>query len=254
MSLHSMQQDGLRRQLEKELQKNQELQLINRQLREEIQKLKINLQSNEFMLQEMSEEIEKMYNSDRVPLKTAQLVKAYQIKLQEILAQKAAVEAIVATNDSEQLELHNQAVQLSRQQMELAQDKEIFLLIVKEKAEELYNTRRAKLDERENLLGKAESWSLRERSDNLAWQEKEADKYLKAAKKHFAKATAAEKEQKKRIYTAVKTAEKKIKNAYLRKIKIIKAAYTIKQFLPDTLALIFALGWIPAMLYVVFWK
>lgn len=126
MSLHSMQQDGLRRQLEKELQKNQELQLINRQLREEIQKLKINLQSNEFMLQEMSEEIEKMYNSDRVPLKTAQLVKAYQIKLQEILAQKAAVEAIVATNDSEQLELHNQAVQLSRQQMELAQDKEIF--------------------------------------------------------------------------------------------------------------------------------
>ena len=148
MSLHSMQQDGLRRQLEKELQKNQELQLINRQLREEIQKLKINLQSNEFMLQEMSEEIEKMYNSDRVPLKTAQLVKAYQIKLQEILAQKAAVEAIVATNDSEQLELHNQAVQLSRQQMELAQDKEIFWLIVKEKAEELYNTRRAKLDER----------------------------------------------------------------------------------------------------------
>lgn len=107
MSLHSMQQDGLRRQLEKELLKNQELQLINRQLREEIQKLKINLQSNEFMLQEMSEEIEKMYNSDRVPLKVAQLVKAYQIKLQEILVQKATAEAIVATSDSEQLELHN---------------------------------------------------------------------------------------------------------------------------------------------------
>ena len=133
MSLHSMQQDGLRRQLEKELQKNQELQLINRQLQEEIQKLKINLQNNEFMLQEMSEEIEKMYNSDRVPLKIAQLVKAYQIKLQEILAQKAAAEAILATNDSEQLELHNQAVQLSRQQMDLAQDKENFWLIVKEK-------------------------------------------------------------------------------------------------------------------------
>lgn len=126
MSLHSMQQDGLRRQLEKELQKNQELQLINRQLQEEIQKLKINLQNNEFMLQEMSEEIEKMYNSDRVPLKIAQLVKAYQFKLQEILAQKAAAEAILATNDSEQLELHNQAVQLSRQQMDLAQDKENF--------------------------------------------------------------------------------------------------------------------------------
>lgn len=138
--------------------------------------------------------------------------------------------------------------------MDLAQDKENFWLIVKEKTEELYNTRKAKLDERENLLGKAERWSLRERSDNLAWQEKEADNYLKAAKKHFAEATAAEKEQKKRIYTAVKTAEKKIKAAYLRKIKIIKAAYTIKQFLPDTLALIFALGWIPAMLYVVFWK
>ena len=99
MSLHSMQQDGLRRQLEKELLKNQELQLINRQLREEIQKLKINLQSNEFMLQEMSEEIEKMYNSDRVPLKVAQLVKAYQIKLQEILVQKATAEAIAAEKE-----------------------------------------------------------------------------------------------------------------------------------------------------------
>lgn len=149
------------------------------------------------MLQEMSEEIEKMYNSDRVPLKVAQLVKAYQIKLQEILVQKATAEAIVATSDSEQLELHNQAVQLSRQQMELAQDKENFWLIVKEKAEELYNTRKAKLDEREEMLGKDESWSLRERSDNLSWQEKESEKYLKAAKKHFAEAIAAEKEQKK---------------------------------------------------------
>ena len=160
----------------------------------------------------------------------------------------------MATSDSEQPELHNQAVQLSRQQMELAQDKENFWLIVKEKAEEWYNTRKAKLDEREEMLGKAESWSLRERSDNLSWQEKESEKYLKAAKKHFAEAIAAEKEQKKRIYTAVKTAEKKIHAAYLRKIKIIKTTYTIKHFLPDTLALIFSLGWIPATLYVIWWR
>ena len=160
----------------------------------------------------------------------------------------------MATSDSEQLELHNQAVQLSRQQMELAQDKENFWLIVKEKAEEWYNTRKAKLDEREEMLGKAESWYLRERSDNLSWQEKESEKYLKAAKKHFAEAIAAEKEQKKRIYTAVKTAEKKIHAAYLHKIKIIKTTYTIKHFLPDTLALIFSLGWIPATLYVIWWR
>ena len=77
---------------------------------------------------------------------------------------------------------------------------------------------------------------------------------LEAAKKHFAEAIAAEKEQKKRIYTAVKTAEKKIHAAYLHKIKIIKTTYTIKHFLPDTLALIFSLGWIPATLYVIWWR
>lgn len=77
---------------------------------------------------------------------------------------------------------------------------------------------------------------------------------LKQQKKHFAEAIAAEKEQKKRIYTAVKTAEKKIHAAYLHKIKIIKTTYTIKHFLPDTLALIFSLGWIPATLYVIWWR